>query len=229
MSQSDTLEQTEQALHEHADLVTSARAALATWGSRAAAARAELEQLEGSLGELALTTRDGGQDLTERLRDLRDRVTISESAEREQARRVPTAEQAYLLAVADLIEVRDLAPVQARLADHTAATGKLVAELVKLEGVAGAFVPHYVSERDSFGPGDSYRAAKSQALRHAAARAEQKVAMVRELAERGTANLGGASPMVAQDLPAEVWGPDALVSPQQFLASLERAAQEVSA
>lgn len=226
MGQTTSLKQAETAVQEHTARVVAAHEELAAWQVKASQAREELEQAEANVGVAALDAEDGGEAVSRRLRELRDRVAVTTAAEQEQSLRVPPVEAAYLGAVADLLEVRDLAPAVAALEQHTAATARLVADLEKLEGVSGTFVPHYAVDTGAMRIGESYRVAKVVTLTAHVRRAERQRTAVRDLAAGAEPVPGGVAGWSEEDFPVEVWGPDALVPAQGFVARRAAAARQ---
>jgi hypothetical protein len=213
-----------------ADVVRQARATLEQWETTARTAADDLEQLQRRMGEQVLETPERAEEFTREMQSLRDRIAVAESAIAAQRPKVAPAEQAYLLAEADLLESRDLVPAKAALADHQARTEELLALLEEHEG---RYVPEADLQRATHNFGERLRfvAPRSAPLRAAVFNAECQVQVVRELAAGRDPGpmLNQWNELVHQvDYPACVWGADALVPARAYLQKVEHAHRELA-
>lgn len=206
-----------------AEAVRTARRVLSKWQTDAEDAEQALDKLQDSMGSQVLDNPDSAAELTARMQELRDRISLAEAAGTAARPRVVEAEAAYLLAQADHLEETQLAPVRTALQAHNFHTQGLLAQLEEHEG-------RYVLETDavraSYDPGTSgprhFPAPKSGRLRGAVTILERHIQVLRAVAD-------GRSPQPLMtewnflgnvvDYPACMVGPDALVPWREHLDS----------
>lgn len=217
--------------HERADAAVEAarqvvleqRGILEQWQQRLDDAQAELPRLRAGVGERALDDPGAATTISEKIARLQVFVSTAQQAVAAAGPRVARAEVAYLNAEAERLQL-DVVDADHTLAEHEAATTKLLEQLADHDGVR--YMPRYDLWRtlpwDSHGhavgidAGDN-RVPLGRQLAFRAATARRMVAAVRAVA-------AGEDPRAElhdhDEVPACIWGPDALVPAEDYRAKI---------